>query len=455
MFKFIIIAASLILFSCAGKVKKQTLMPYGDFYLKNHPGFFDKEELSKFSCEILSKEPLLAIRKYSQSCKNGGCPEDWQSWLCGKAMSLKQDQKYYLRAMYYVSRGDFKSSEDTLNKAIELNPKEKEYLYRKGLLLEKSGQEKKSLSYYQKALKIAPDHLGAKLHYKFVSWRQSKSTPRQYDLSKVIGPDISRSLLKYSQLNMNRVFNISRYFKEDQLSEIDKAIKLINQFDAIPHAVSTLDTLIEQVEKKNKSFLYHIKGLALLRLDRKGEAITAFRNGVESNPFFPDNHCELFNIYSITRVKDRADENFEKCFSLNPFSEKYLRYKAESYLKLGQARSAQNYARAIYLLNSNYLNAHLWALTLYRQKLYGELDTLLETWRERNFISEKIMILKIYLTQNKGKELRAEDEIKKEMSDLINWSLKRFPSSNGLKKIKTSYEKTGFLPSGPIAGVNY
>jgi len=214
---------------------------------------------------------------------------------------------FYGKGLSLCELEKFDEGISALAQAVQLEPRNVDYLYVAGVCHEWKGRDswKQAETYYLRALQLAPNQV--QLHHKLGSLYQHEGRCQdaipEFKKAIAINRDyfVSYNNLGSCWLSLNRP---------------EEAVKLFQE--AIAHT-----------EYPGEYHFYHHLGIALLAAGRREESKAAFVVETALTPDFLDAHLNLGNIYLLDRNYERASEEYQEVLFLDP-------KKADGYFNLGQ-----------------------------------------------------------------------------------------------------------------------
>jgi len=190
------------------------------------------------------------------------------SWLIlpGGTRSLNAQnspaRQHASKADELVRNGDLKGAEAEMREAVELSPKEPEYLIRLGLVLSMQERPKVAALFFERALKLSPNNLTVRRHLAGSQWQSGRLDAAQENLEFILKakPRDSEALLMLSMVLMDG----GRFL--DAHAAAEKAVKAMPSSDQA----------------------YAVKGMAEMRMQRYTEATKSYGRAAELNPQTPD-----------------------------------------------------------------------------------------------------------------------------------------------------------------------
>jgi tetratricopeptide (TPR) repeat protein len=201
---------------------------------------------------------------------------------------LKQSRYLKEVGQSYLIENNLQNAYVEFQKAIELNPLDKELYYYLGFIQAKWRYYEKAIEYFEKAIRIDKHYAEAYNHLGIAYLSTEKWNKAIESFSKAIREPLYGTP-EIAYYNMATTY----YYKGDYLealSAIEEALKRKSNF---PQA----KFLMGQIYNK---------------LGKKSEAIKAFNNAIDDNPDYVDAHSELAKIYLKEGDRKKAFFHFEK-----------------------------------------------------------------------------------------------------------------------------------------------
>ena len=166
------------------------------------------------------------------------------------------------KADQLVRTGDLKGAEAEMRQAVELSPKNPEYLMRLGLVLTMQERPKVAAIFFERALKLDPNNQTVRRHLAGSQWQAGRLDASQENLEVIIraNPRDSEALLMLGMVLMDA----ERYPAAHAAAQ--KAAKAMPSSDQA----------------------YAVRGMAEMRMQRYTEAAKSYGQAVELNPKAPD-----------------------------------------------------------------------------------------------------------------------------------------------------------------------
>jgi Flp pilus assembly protein TadD len=161
-----------------------------------------------------------------------------------------------------VQTGDLKGAEAEMREALELSPKNPEYLMRVGLILTMQERPKVAAIYFERALKLDPNNLIIRRHLAGSQWQSGRLDAARENMEFILkaNPRDSEALLLLGMVLMDA----GRY--TDAHAVAQRAAKAMPSSDQA----------------------YAVRGMAEMRMLRYTEAAKSYGQAVELNPKAPE-----------------------------------------------------------------------------------------------------------------------------------------------------------------------
>jgi tetratricopeptide (TPR) repeat protein len=264
---------------------------------------------------------------------------------------------FYGKGLSLCQLGKFDEGISALSQAVELEPRNVEYLYVAGVCHEWKGKDnwKQAEAYYLRALKLAPGQ--AQLHHKLGSLYQHEGRCQdaipEFQKALALNPGyfISYNNLGSCFLSLNRPQEAMRLFQQ-----------------AIAHS-----------SYPGEYHFYHHLGIAFLAAGRSEESKAAFVVETALNPDFPEAHLTLGNIYFLERNFARAIEEYQEVLSIDPEKADGHFNLGQLYLTIGQAGLAKKHFEQYVRLKPEEGRGHY-----FLGLCYSKLGSQGKAWEELN-----------------------------------------------------------------------
>lgn len=218
---------------------------------------------------------------------------------------LKQSKYFKEVGQSYVLETKYQEAYVEFQKALDLNPLDKELYYYIGFIEAKWGKYDKAVEYLKKATYIdkhyaeAYNHLGI-AYLNLEKWDKAIDSFNKAIREPLYGtPEIA-------YYNLGTAY----YYKGDYLESLSALEEALKRKENFPHA----------------KFL---KGQIYNKLGKTSEAIKAYTNAINDYSDYGDAHLELAKIYLKGGKRQKALEHFEKAASSSPegkIKEEALKY---------------------------------------------------------------------------------------------------------------------------------
>lgn len=185
----------------------------------------------------------------------------WLILLGGTDMLGAQNslaRQHATKADQLVRNGDLKGAEAEMREAVDLLPKNSEYLMRLGLILTMQERPKVAALFFERALKLDPNNLTIRRHLAGCQWRTGSHAGAQDNLELILkaNPGDFEALLLLGMV----LIDAGRYPAAHAAAQ--KAAKAMPSSDQA----------------------YAVKGMAEMRMLRYSEAAKSYGQAVELNP---------------------------------------------------------------------------------------------------------------------------------------------------------------------------
>ena len=166
------------------------------------------------------------------------------------------------RAAQLVQTNDLKGAEAEMRQAVELSPKDSEYLTRLGLILTMQERPKVAAIFFERALKLAPNNLTVRQHLAGSQWQAGRLDASRENLELILKakPRDSEALLMLGMVLMDA--------------------------GRFPEAHAVAQRATKAMPSSDQA--YAVKGMAEMRMQRYTEAATSYGRAAELNPNAPD-----------------------------------------------------------------------------------------------------------------------------------------------------------------------
>jgi len=247
----------------------------------------------------------VAISYFDQALKEN--PNLSRAWY-GKGLSLCE-----LRS--------FEDGISALNKAIELEPKNPDYLYVTGVCYEWRGKDywDRAEAYYLKTLEFLPSN--TQLHHKLATLYQRQG--RYEEAIKEFKKAIELNPDYYISYNNLAGCYLAIHKPED-------AVKLYQE------------AILRSDDPGQYHFYFHL-GVAHLASNRIADAKAAFLIESALNPYFADPHLNLGNIYLLENNLARGIEEYREALAIDPDLPEAHYNLGQLYLSLNQNQLARKH----------------------------------------------------------------------------------------------------------------
>ena len=237
-----------------------------------------------------------------------------------KALEINPElsSAWFGKGLCYCQLGEYEKGLEAIDQALTREPRNKDYLYVKGVCLEWRGEPyfKEAELYYKKAIEVAPEN--AQLHHKLGTLYQRLGRYREaieeFQKALKLNPDY--------YVSYNNLANC--YIK---LGQPQKAIELYQKAIAL-------------CSNPENYHFYHQLGLAYLLANYPKEAKASFLIETALSPDFIEPHLNLGNLYLLERNYERALEEYQEVLAIVPDTAQAHYNLGQLYLLLNMPESA-------------------------------------------------------------------------------------------------------------------
>ena len=184
----------------------------------------------------------------------------WLIFLSGAELKAQNSpaREHASRAAQLVQAGDLKGAEAEMRQAVELSPKEAEYLIRLGLILTMQERPKVAAIFYERALKLDPNNQTVRRLLAGSQWQSGRLDASEENLKLVLeaNPRDSEALLMLGMV----LLAAGRFLDAHAVAQ--KAAKAMPSSDQA----------------------YAVRGMAEMQMQRYAEAAKSYGKAVELNP---------------------------------------------------------------------------------------------------------------------------------------------------------------------------
>ncbi len=140
----------------------------------------------------------------------------------------------------------------------------------------------------------------------------------------------------------NREWMLSQ---KSQVGYVDNLI-LNNRLD---EGLENVNLFLETT--KDNAYLYHLKGMILLRKERVDEAILAYNKAIDINPNFANALSDLARCHSLKKENERALELLLRAIKVEPNNFLVIKNLSAMYFNLGNLEESKKYFDRAYAMN--------------------------------------------------------------------------------------------------------
>lgn len=200
---------------------------------------------------------------------------------------IKKAETHYKLGVSYFNENQLKESFIEFQKAIKLNPKDKNSLNALGYISTRFKEYDEAISYYKRAISIDPNYSEA-MNNLGVTYLELENWDEAIKYFKMALRNPLYSTPEKAYLNMGY-----SYYKKGEY----------------PNAVNTLKEAILRYPDFPQYF--YVLGLVYKELGKNKAAIDEFKKAVDTDPQYIDAHWELANTYLRIRDKEKAIKHFK------------------------------------------------------------------------------------------------------------------------------------------------
>jgi tetratricopeptide (TPR) repeat protein len=244
------------------------------------------------------------------------------------------DATHYL-GMTALQAGNLSRAQELVSKSLELNPNDGFFWMNQGLIHQHQNELERAVEAYRKATKLIPAHP--------VLWFNLGNVPMQLRWMDEAIDAFKRSIaLQPSdwQVWMNLGTSHMLHYRDEQdsrdaLACFDKAIKLA----------------------PTRGEAYNGKGLALMALDRREEALQAVQEAVRVDPKLANGWFNLARLHLDLLDVDSAVAAYQQAVQISPDTTEFYAALGDTFNMVGKFDKAQEFFAKANALNPNDLNA--------------------------------------------------------------------------------------------------
>lgn len=265
----------------------------------------------------------------------------WIFFLCGAGSLRAQGSpgaEHAARAAQLVQAGDLKAAEAEMRQAVELSPREPQYLVRLGVILGMQHRPEAAAESFESALKLDPGNLTARRHLATSQWQLGRLAAAQENLDLILKgePGDPQALLLLSMV----LIEARRYAA----------------------ALAAAQTAADAMPSSYRA--YSVKGLAEMRMQRFTDSAKSYARAAELNPNAPEVNLGLaMSLWAAGSVSE-SFERFEQGLKRFPRDAYHCLEYGRLLLKSAKPNDAAEETRAVALLqaalklNSSLSDAH-------------------------------------------------------------------------------------------------
>lgn len=255
---------------------------------------------------------------------------------------------------------------ERLTRAIDLDPKNAEAYFNRGIAYANKGELNNAIADYDKAIELNPENLNAYLVRGSVHANRRELNKAIADYDKAIELDSENSTAFFVR---GSAYAGKGEF-DNAMADYDKAITLDSaspdaylgrgtvylQKDEWDNAIADYDKVIELNPKSSATYVN--RGTAYVKKGELDNAIIDYNKVIELSPESPDGYFNLGSVYVKKERWDMAITNINKAIELAPKDPTAYFHRGTTYAKKGELDNAiTDYGKAIEL-NPQYFDAY-------------------------------------------------------------------------------------------------
>ncbi len=185
----------------------------------------------------------------------------WLSLLSGAGILNAQSSpgtEHAARSAQLLEAGDLRGAEAEMRRAVELAPRDPQYLVRLGLILGKLHRPAEAVGIFESALALDPDNPAVRRHLAATQWQMGRLAAAQENLELILKADPRDT---QSLLLLCSIFIDARRYAT---------------------ALAVAQTTVETAPSSYRAFA--VKGLAEMRMQRYTDSAKSYARAAELNP---------------------------------------------------------------------------------------------------------------------------------------------------------------------------
>ena len=225
-------------------------------------------------------------------------------------------------------------------------PDQPEFVYRLGIALLETHQEKEAIVHFRKAIALSPNWTAYSLGLARALLSAGERAEAIQTLSHWLSLNPPAAQIAQAQEMVNRFDNpfTSLKFPEDARGELEKGLQWLNEADVPQEAMVNFESILAR--HPDLTVMHGLMGLCYQRLDDSGRAIDEFSQAISANPTQSLNHFYLAEVYNSHHRPDSASAEYTRALEFNPLL-------SQAYARLGEmALEARNLPRAEFLFST-------------------------------------------------------------------------------------------------------
>lgn len=201
-------------------------------------------------------------------------------------------------------------------KAAALEPQEPEFHYRLGVALLESEQYDEALAVLERAVGLAPEHVGWALPLAKARARTGNAKGAVEAIRTVVLGNASPAEVKTAVALMDELADPFARFPTAAKPQLEQAMQWLQLADVPQQAIVQLEQILR--DYPDLAVVHALLGLAYDRLDDAGRAVDEFKRAIELAPDDGKSHFYLAELYRARQRPKNAEEHYLKAVEKNP-----------------------------------------------------------------------------------------------------------------------------------------
>jgi tetratricopeptide (TPR) repeat protein len=201
------------------------------------------------------------------------------------------DKEAYLKlAQLYLVMKDYTNCADMVQKVLEIDPRNADAFYLKGVVLDENGEADKAVASFKQAVQCDPTHFDALMH---LGYANISGKPQ-------MAADYFNSALKVNPASLEAMYNLGMLFQEDGKPE--RALEIY--------------TSMLKSNPVNKLALYNSGYVNLVYLGKYAEGAEFFTKALAVDSVYAEAYYNRGYCYELSGQKEKARSDYEKVLQL-------------------------------------------------------------------------------------------------------------------------------------------